>query len=122
MLLLQGGYATSVDVYCSTTCTTTRTTYATHFVTTPSYIAEPLSNNTSRWDAAVIRTAATLPGTAYSLAQVREHSLPVDSLLIQQQCQACYCKPLEGCLQSWLHLRRVQATTWAHVPECCGCD
>ncbi|GBF99081.1 hypothetical protein Rsub_11852 [Raphidocelis subcapitata] len=63
-----GGFATTVDVYCrgsSTSCGVTRTTYGTYLQITPSYI----QREQRQWDGAVIKTAATLPGSAYSLGQ-----------------------------------------------------
>lgn len=65
-----GGWASSIDVYCTgaVTCNVQRTTYATKITTTPSWVASVTTIPTA-WDGAVIQTAGTLPGQVQVLGQ-----------------------------------------------------
>jgi len=69
-----GGWPKYVDVYCTglNVCGVARTTYGTNVITTNRYLlALNLTQQTDwpAWDMAVIRTAATLPGTALVTGQ-----------------------------------------------------
>lgn len=67
---MQGGWVKSIDVYCTgqNTCGVARTTYGTSIVTTTRWFnSDTIYSNL--WDAAVIRTATTLPGTALTPSQ-----------------------------------------------------
>jgi hypothetical protein len=72
LTMSQGGWARTVDVYCqgARTCGVARTTTATNMITTSRWAAST-TTVPNAWDVAVLRTAATLPGTALVTAQVR---------------------------------------------------
>lgn len=87
LLLSQGGLAKHVDVYCTgqNVCGVARTTYGTNVITTKRYVT---GTGPNAWDMAVIRTAATLPGTALVTGQV---GLVDDHLMVHSICYMCTC-------------------------------
>lgn len=81
--MLQGGWARSVDVYCTgtQTCGVARTTTVTNMITTGRWVSSS-TQQPNAWDVAVLRTAGTLPGTAITPGQVSFSSQPADLPLL----------------------------------------